>query len=220
MELEEYDYPYDSDSYADFCGSSYIETSIKIFEDSIKAKDKLLFEYKEACNCKTGFPDFLTSEDIEIELMEMRQNPPQYLPEDEAMIIPNWYMGIRHLAWRMFKEEKVQRFIIPSRDFLDSSCVGELLPKIEGIYIVWAGDYDYLTAKEQVLLYIGKSINISVRWRRHHQAEYIAREAQDLDLYKVYIDCIPISSLAFSLRVSEIIFLETLKPVLKLNQRF
>lgn len=219
MEMEEHDEPYDFDSYADFCGSSVVETSIKTFECSIKDRETLFLNHERACNDRTVFPpDMFTPQDIDIELLEMRLNPPRYCPEDEARIIPNWYLGIRDLAWRIFKEEKVQRFVIPSRYFYTSTFVAETLPKLGGVYIVWAGGYDYLTAQKQDLLYIGKAKNFAHRWRNHHQAEAIGAELQELDFYKVYLDCIPISSLAFSSRVSEIILLETLKP--RINQRF
>lgn len=222
LESEEYDYPYDFESYADFCGSfvSPIETSTKIFEDSIKDREELLSNYEKACNDRTGFPDFFTPQEIEAELIEMRQNPPRYLPEDEAQIIPSWYTGIRHLAWRIFKEEKIQRFVIASRDFFTSSFIGDLLPQSKGLYIVWTGDYDYLTAEKQSLLYVGKSKNVSRRWKQHHQAEYVAKKTQELEFYKTYVDYIPASSLAFSLRISELIFLETLESRLVLNRRF
>ena len=220
MEMEEYDEPYDCETYANFCDSYMVETSIKIIEESIKDKDRLFSQYEKACNNRTGYPDFFTPQDIEIELMELRSNPPQYLPEDEARIIPCWYKGIRHLAERIFKAEEFQRFVIPSRHFYTYAYVRELLPKSEGIYIVWAGGYDYSTAEEQVLWYVGMSKNVSIRWRKHHQSQKVAVDAENQELYKVYFDFIPASSLAFSLRVSELVFLEELKARLELNQRF
>ncbi len=213
MEMEEYDEPYDFDSYADFCDSHMVETSTKILEEAIAEKEEAVLKHQKACNNRNGYPDSFTEQDIDIELMELRTNPPLFLPQDEAKIIPDWYTCLRKQT-NLFKEDKILRFVIPARYFIDGELLQESLPEIDGLYLVWSGDYDYPTAEEQVLWCIGTCSNLSLEWSQHSQANRVAGEAQDLELYKVYLDFIPSSSLALSLKACESLFLEELQSLL------
>lgn len=221
MENDDYDEPYDFESYADHCDIYTVETSVKILEEAITEKEEALSSHERACNDRSGYPsDIFTENDIDVELAELRTNPPLYLPEDEAKIIPEWYTSLREKSSGIFKEDKIQRFVIPAAYFLDGELVEEYLPEAEGLYIIWSGDYDYPTAEKQVTWCVGSCSSLSIDWRQHPEADRIAAEAEDFELYKVYLDFIPSSSLALSPKACELLFLEELQPLMEVRRWF